>query len=87
VDELIVGLERVVDEAGDPEQQLRAAVAFHIRFHTQRQAEPFLSHSELRSLTAANFRRIGSPARESDLPSHAGRDSSPRPDAIPEADI
>jgi phage terminase large subunit-like protein len=45
------------------------------------------SHSELRSLTAANFRRIGSPARESDLPSHAGRDSSPRPDAIPEADI
>jgi hypothetical protein len=41
-----------------PEQRLRAAVRFHILFHAHRRGEAFLSHSELRSLTPGNLRRI-----------------------------
>jgi AcrR family transcriptional regulator len=58
VDELLTGLERAVAASTDPEGRLRAGVRFHILFHAHRRAEAFLSHSELRSLIPANFRRI-----------------------------
>jgi AcrR family transcriptional regulator len=58
VDELLSGLARAIVTSADPEGRLRAGVRFHILFHAHRRAEAFLSHSELRSLTPANFRRI-----------------------------
>ena len=58
VDDLLEGLERAVAASEDPAARLRAAVRYHILFHAHRRAEAFLSHSELRSLTPANLRRI-----------------------------
>jgi AcrR family transcriptional regulator len=58
LDDLLTGLGRAVAACEDPEGQLRAGVRFHVLFHTHRRAEAFLSHSELRSLTPANLRRI-----------------------------
>jgi AcrR family transcriptional regulator len=58
LDDLLTGLGRAVAASEDPEGQLRAGVRFHVLFHTHRRTEAFLSHSELRSLTPANLRRI-----------------------------
>ncbi len=58
VDDLRTGLGGVVAASENPAARLRAGVRFHILFHTHRRAEAFLSHSELRSLTPANLRRI-----------------------------
>jgi len=58
VDDLLKGLGRVVAASEDPAARLHAGVRYHILFHTHRRAEAFLSHSELRSLTPANLRRI-----------------------------
>ena len=49
---------RAVASADGPEARLRAAVRFHVLFHTDSQHEAFLSHSELRSLTQANRRLV-----------------------------
>ena len=58
-------MDAVLDDIGDamagnatPEEQLRAAVRAHVLFHIARQDEAFISHSELRSLSAPNRRRI-----------------------------
>jgi AcrR family transcriptional regulator len=58
LDDLLDGLRRAVAAAGRAEDQLRAAVRFHVLFHAQRRQEAFVSHSELRSLTPANRRRV-----------------------------
>lgn len=58
LDDLLGGLREAVATAEGPEERLRAAVRFHVLFHARRRREAFVSHSELRSLTAANLRRV-----------------------------
>ena len=58
LDDLLDGLRRAVAAAEGPADRLRAAIRFHVLFHTCRRQEAFVSHSELRSLTPANLRRI-----------------------------
>ena len=58
MDDLLEGLRGAVEGRSSPEERLREAVRFHVRFHTERQDEAFVSHSELRSLTGPNLRRI-----------------------------
>ena len=58
LDDLLEGLRGAVDTAAGPEAGLRAAVRFHALFHARRRREAFVSHSELRSLTPANHRRV-----------------------------
>lgn len=58
LDDLLDGLARAVAAADGHEERLRTAVRFHVLFHAHRRHEAFLSHSELRSLTAANLRRV-----------------------------
>ena len=58
LDDLLAGVGRAVASADGPEARLRAAVRFHVLFHTDSQREAFLSHSELRSLTQANLRLV-----------------------------
>ena len=58
MDDLIAGLAQATGGVAGTEDRLRAAVRFHVLFHTDRRDEAFVSHSELRSLTAANLRRI-----------------------------
>jgi AcrR family transcriptional regulator len=57
MDALVDGLERAAATGSSPEEWLRAAVRFHVLFHVERQDEAFISHSELRSLTAENRKR------------------------------
>jgi AcrR family transcriptional regulator len=58
LDDLLDGLRRAVAAVDSAEDGLRAAVRFHVQFHARRRAEAFVSHSELRSLTPANLRRV-----------------------------
>jgi AcrR family transcriptional regulator len=58
LDDLLGGLREAVAAAEGAEERLRAAVRFHVLFHARRRREAFVSHSELRSLTSANSRRI-----------------------------
>lgn len=58
LDDLLGGLREAVATAEGPAERLRAAVRFHVLFHARRRREAFVSHSELRSLTAANLRRV-----------------------------
>ena len=58
MDALLDGVNSAMAGAASPEERLRAAVRFHVLSHTARQDEAFISHSELRSLSAQNRRRI-----------------------------
>jgi len=58
MDALRDGLDRAIAEGATPAAQLRNAVRFHVLFHIACQDEAFISHSELRSLTAPNRRRV-----------------------------
>jgi AcrR family transcriptional regulator len=58
MDDLLDGFARALNGSTTYEERLRAAVRFHILFHVERQDEAFISHSELRSLTPSNRRRI-----------------------------
>jgi AcrR family transcriptional regulator len=58
MDELLEGLQQALATDGGHEQQLRNAVRFHVRYHIDRQDEAFVSHSELRSLSAPSRKRI-----------------------------
>src|SRR5216110_223028 len=58
LDDLLDGLQHAVTAADDDRARLQAAVRFHVLFHVRRRQEAFLSHSELRSLTPANLRRV-----------------------------
>ena len=56
--ELLQGLRRIVESDGSAQQQLDAAVRWHVLFHTQKREEAFVSHSELRSLEPENLEAI-----------------------------
>ena len=58
MDALLQGLADAIASGTTAEHKLRAAVGFHVLFHIARQDEAFLSHSELRSLTPPNRRRV-----------------------------
>ncbi len=58
LDDLLRGLERAIGPRRDPAERLGAAVRFHVRFHTERREEAFLSHAELRSLTPENLEGV-----------------------------
>ena len=57
MEDLLAGLDAALATGGSHEHRLRAATRFHVLFHVERQDEAFISHSELRSLTAPNRRR------------------------------
>lgn len=58
MDDLLNGLACALSGTATHDERLRAAIRFHVLFHIERQDEAFISHSELRSLTPANRRRI-----------------------------
>src|SRR5499433_266191 len=58
LDRTLDGLRHAVTAADDDRARLQAAVRFHVLFHVRRRQEAFLSHSELRSLTPGNLRRV-----------------------------
>jgi AcrR family transcriptional regulator len=58
VDAFLNGLRKILESEPSPEARLRAAVRFHVFRHIDRQNESFISHAELRSLSATNYRRI-----------------------------
>jgi AcrR family transcriptional regulator len=58
MDDFLAGLEQALGSAADFDERLRSFVRFHVTFHVERQDEAFVSHSELRSLTGPNRRRI-----------------------------
>ena len=58
MDDLLEGLDQAITSGSSAEERLRAAVRFHVLFHITRQDEAFISHSELRSLSAQNRPRI-----------------------------
>lgn len=44
--------------SADPDERLRAFVAFHIRSHTLRRREAFVANMELRSLSPGDYRKV-----------------------------
>ncbi len=58
ISELLRGLQEISESGQEPEQQLDAAVRWHVLFHTQKKEEAFISHSELRSLEEKNLQVI-----------------------------
>jgi len=58
MNDVLAGMQQALDSSESIEDRLRAVVRFHVFFHIERQREAFLSHSELRSLTAVNRERI-----------------------------
>ena len=64
--ELLEGLRRIAESDDGPEQQLDAAIRWHVLFHTQKREEAFVSHSELRSLEPPNLQNILKLRREYD---------------------
>jgi AcrR family transcriptional regulator len=56
--ELLEGLRRIAESDDSAQQQLDAAVRWHVLFHTQKREEAFVSHSELRSLEPENLDTI-----------------------------
>jgi AcrR family transcriptional regulator len=56
MDEILVELEANVGPVKGPVDQLMAFVEFHIRWHTGRREETFISHMEMRSLSAERYR-------------------------------
>jgi AcrR family transcriptional regulator len=58
MDDLLAGLERALGRSTRSEARLRAFVRFHVLFHVERRDEAFITHSELRSLTESNRRRM-----------------------------
>lgn len=58
MDDLIAGFEAAAAGAQGAEAQLVAVLRFHVRFHTDRPEEAYVSHSELRALEPANLERI-----------------------------
>lgn len=58
MDALASGFESAIAGETTATDKLRAGVRFHVLCHIARQEEAFVSHSELRSLTTENRRRI-----------------------------
>lgn len=58
MDDINAGLDAALAGVSLPEARFRAAVRFHVLFHTERQNDAFISHSEMRALTPANRAKI-----------------------------
>lgn len=58
MDDLHTSLEQSLKSVEGAKEKLRAAIDCHIRFHIERQKEAIIADSELRGLTAANYRAI-----------------------------
>ncbi len=56
--DLLVSLQKRLSDAEEIEASVRAAVRNHVRFHLRRQKETFIASSELRGLSAENFKVI-----------------------------
>lgn len=58
MDDLLRLLRVALEPAGSPSDRLRAVVHSHVLYHIMQRKEAFVSHSELRSLTPDNLKRI-----------------------------
>jgi AcrR family transcriptional regulator len=58
LDDLTAHLRRKLAGLGDVENQMRAAVRSHVRFHLMRQKETFIANSELRGLTPEHYEAV-----------------------------
>lgn len=56
--DLLSSLQASLSDADDIEASMRAAIRTHVLFHLQYQKETFIASSELRGLSADNFREI-----------------------------
>lgn len=56
MEEILVELEENVSPVQGVVERVKAFVEFHIRWHTTRRAETFISHMEMRSLPAERYR-------------------------------
>jgi AcrR family transcriptional regulator len=56
--ELDANLERYISGVEDTEERLRMAIVSHVIFHIERQKEVLIADSELRGLTAENYKEI-----------------------------
>ena len=58
INELLRQLDRAMEGKQDPDEKLRAFVAFHVTYHMTRKREVFIANSELRSLEPKNYETI-----------------------------
>jgi AcrR family transcriptional regulator len=58
INELLRQLDRAMEGKQDPDEKLRAFVAFHVTYHMTRKREVFIANSELRSLEPKNYEAI-----------------------------
>ena len=58
INELLRQLDRALDRKEQPDEKLRAFVAFHVTYHMTRKREVFIANSELRSLEPKNYDAI-----------------------------
>ncbi len=58
MDDLNKMLQEVIHKTDDTEQQMKAIIQNHLKFHMERQKEVIIADSELRGLTADNLRAI-----------------------------
>jgi AcrR family transcriptional regulator len=58
INELLRQLDRALEGKQDPDEKLRAFVAFHVTYHMTRKREVFIANSELRSLEPKNYEAI-----------------------------
>jgi AcrR family transcriptional regulator len=58
INELLRQLDRAMADKQEPEEKLRAFVAFHVTYHMTRKREVFIANSELRSLEPKNYETI-----------------------------
>lgn len=56
MDEILADLEATVGPVTDPEQRMIEFVDFHIRWHTERRDETFISRMEMRSLSKEHYK-------------------------------
>ena len=58
INELLRQLDRALKDKQEPNDRLRAFVAFHVTYHMSRKREVFIANSELRSLEPKNYEAI-----------------------------
>src|SRR5438132_9983947 len=58
INELLRQLDRAMEGKQEPDDKLRAFVAFHVTYHMTRKREVFIANSELRSLEPRNYEAI-----------------------------
>lgn len=55
---LLASLDEALSGIGDPLEELKAFIAFHLTYHIERKREVFIGSSELRSLEPKNRKKI-----------------------------